>query len=216
MRETTERTIRRLRDDWHDRISTIHVSCTLILLSTSSSLFFSFAVTLKRKQYFERWWPLSKASFIFLQHFLRAPEVAQQRSYTEKVDVYSFGVLIWQMASSKKPFKGYSREDLMTKVVSGAERPKTIKRLPRQFNALLKSCWQVDARRRPSFSEIVTTLEGFLVAHGNETARLMPKLPVFKIFSSNILPRFTKPCESHECALQAEKRSCDCSTDGSD
>ena len=35
-----------------------------------------------------------------------APEVAKKESYSEKVDVYSFGVLVWQMAKDRVPFKG--------------------------------------------------------------------------------------------------------------
>ena len=35
-----------------------------------------------------------------------APEVAQRLPYNEKVDVYSYGIMVWQMARDKIPFKG--------------------------------------------------------------------------------------------------------------
>ena len=35
-----------------------------------------------------------------------APEVALRQPYTEKVDVYSFGIMVWQMARDRIPFKG--------------------------------------------------------------------------------------------------------------
>ena len=35
-----------------------------------------------------------------------APEVALRKPYTEKCDVYSFGILVWQMARDRVPFKG--------------------------------------------------------------------------------------------------------------
>ena len=34
------------------------------------------------------------------------PEVALHKPYNEKCDVYSFGILLWEMASGKLPFKG--------------------------------------------------------------------------------------------------------------
>jgi serine/threonine protein kinase len=48
-----------------------------------------------------------------------APEVALKLPYTEKVDVYSFGILVWQMGRDRVPFKGMKRDDLMNTVVEG-------------------------------------------------------------------------------------------------
>ena len=38
-----------------------------------------------------------------------APEVALRKSYNEKVDVYSYGIMVWQMARDRVPFKGLSK-----------------------------------------------------------------------------------------------------------
>lgn len=38
-----------------------------------------------------------------------APEVVLNKPYTEKVDVYSFAVVIWTVARNKPPFHGYDR-----------------------------------------------------------------------------------------------------------
>jgi serine/threonine protein kinase len=35
-----------------------------------------------------------------------APEVALNKPYTEKVDIYSFGIILWQLASGVVPFSG--------------------------------------------------------------------------------------------------------------
>jgi serine/threonine protein kinase len=37
-----------------------------------------------------------------------APEVALNKPYSEKVDIYSFGVILWQLASGVAPFAGTS------------------------------------------------------------------------------------------------------------
>jgi len=53
-----------------------------------------------------------------------APEVALRRSYNEKVDVYSFGIMVWQMARDRVPFKGMDRDQFMSEVILGGDRPK--------------------------------------------------------------------------------------------
>lgn len=52
-----------------------------------------------------------------------APEVALRQPYNEKVGVYSFGILLWQVVSGKTPFAGMDKEQFMQKVVLGSQRP---------------------------------------------------------------------------------------------
>jgi len=83
-----------------------------------------------------------------------APEVALRKPYNEKADVYSFGILLWQMAQDRVPFKGMNREEFMKFVVIGGERPKLDKSWPSPFSNMLASCWHQDHLKRPSFAEL--------------------------------------------------------------
>jgi serine/threonine protein kinase len=83
-----------------------------------------------------------------------AAEVALRQPYNEKVDVYSFGILLWQMAKDKVPFKGMNRADFMNQVVRKGVRPKIDKKWPNDFVELLESCWHVDFTQRPSFEMV--------------------------------------------------------------
>ena len=47
-----------------------------------------------------------------------APEVALRLQYNEKVDIYSFGILFWQILSGEVPFQNMSKEEHMKKVSS--------------------------------------------------------------------------------------------------
>jgi len=87
-----------------------------------------------------------------------APEVALRRPYNEKADVYSFGIMVWQMARDRVPFKGMSREDFMQLVVHGGERPKLDKSWPAAFSNMLVACWHRDHRERPTFASLSETL----------------------------------------------------------
>jgi serine/threonine protein kinase len=88
-----------------------------------------------------------------------APEVALRRPYNEKVDVYSFGIMLWQMARDAVPFKGMSREEFLQKVVYGGERPKLDKAWPSGFSDMLTACWQRDPISRPSFAQLVSEID---------------------------------------------------------
>ena len=88
----------------------------------------------------------------------RAPEVALRKAYTESVDVYSFGIMVWQMARDRVPFKGMKRDEFLQAVVYDCERPKLDKSWPAGFSALLTACWHRDPTRRPSFAVIEAEL----------------------------------------------------------
>lgn len=52
-----------------------------------------------------------------------APEVALSQPYTEKVDIYSFGVILWQLLTGQTPFADLSEEEYIEKVAKGGLRP---------------------------------------------------------------------------------------------
>jgi serine/threonine protein kinase len=100
------------------------------------------------------------------------PEVAMRQPYNEKTDVYSFGILLWQMAKDKTPFKGMNRNDFMNRVVKKGERPKIDKSWTPEFIQLLESCWHQDQSQRPTFEMICHTLTRLIMtAEGKNTNR---------------------------------------------
>lgn len=92
-----------------------------------------------------------------------APEVAKNRPYDKSVDVYSFGLLLWEVCSLEKPFTGYCGQKHMTNVVLGGERPKMhhahTLHWPMALQALIKNCWSCNPEDRPSFDAIKVSLE---------------------------------------------------------
>lgn len=91
-----------------------------------------------------------------------APEVALKKPYTEKVDVHSFGILLWQMAADKVPFKGFNKDDYMTHVVHNNYRPKIDSNWPAEFGDLLRRCWDPNPLHRPDFRTIVEELDALM------------------------------------------------------
>jgi hypothetical protein len=97
-------------------------------------------------------------------------EVVQRKPYNEKADVYSFSILLWQMAKDKVPFKGFSKEEFIETVVLKNERPKLDKSWPAGFNNLLKQCWDPEPTNRPSFTIIIMEINKLLA---NEASGLV-------------------------------------------
>jgi serine/threonine protein kinase len=91
-----------------------------------------------------------------------APEVCLKRPYSERCDVYSFGILLWQMARDRVPFENLTREEFINGVATGQLRPKLHKYWKREFCTLLTDCWAQNPVQRPSFKEILQRLEELL------------------------------------------------------
>jgi len=91
-----------------------------------------------------------------------APEVAEGLPYNHKADVYSFGIIFWEMNAGKRPFAGLSRDNFYEQVVHGGARPHLSKKWPPELTKLMSNCWTVDVDARPTFGKIVDTIDDLL------------------------------------------------------
>ncbi|GAB0489674.1 hypothetical protein MMPV_000899 [Pyropia vietnamensis] len=82
-----------------------------------------------------------------------APEVLANRPYTEKADVFSFGILLWELVARKLPFFGMAPMQVGLAVVNTGLRPPIPRDCPRPLAILMRRCWEQDFRHRPSFKE---------------------------------------------------------------
>jgi serine/threonine protein kinase len=96
-----------------------------------------------------------------------APEVVLKQPYTEKVDVYSFAILVWQMGRDRVPFKLLNKDTYIAHVVHGSQRPKLDSRWPPAFSQLLTACWDKDPQIRPSFDIICIELTKIINAENS-------------------------------------------------
>lgn len=80
-----------------------------------------------------------------------APELFQKRQYDEKVDVFAYGSLLWELVTREVPFDGLDTADIRAKVEKG-EQLRVPYGADQRLAALITDCRQVDSGRRPSFS----------------------------------------------------------------
>jgi serine/threonine protein kinase len=105
-----------------------------------------------------------------------APEVALGKPYNHSVDVYSFGIILWQITKGRVPFSGLGRRSYMENVVMGGERPRCDRKWPKGFTGLLQRCWHEDRLQRPAFSEVISQLDALIFAEETSTRNRIIRL----------------------------------------
>lgn len=98
-----------------------------------------------------------------------APELFSRRGeYTRASDIYSFAVVLWEIASRKTPFENAASPHLIPVWVQNGEREEIPEETPEGFKQIIASSWQADPNERPSAEDIVAGLTFLLNAPSDQ------------------------------------------------
>src|SRR5947208_7373574 len=84
-----------------------------------------------------------------------APEVLlQKKNKTKELDVYSVGMLMWEIFSGHPPFDDRAHDyNLIFQICEGL-RPQILSEMPDDYAQMMQKCWDVDPSKRPTIKEI--------------------------------------------------------------
>eukprot|EP00741_Cyanophora_paradoxa_P017250 tig00020961_g16661.t1 len=88
-----------------------------------------------------------------------APEVIRHEKYNEKVDVYSFALVVWEMLTGQMPFVGYTPVQAAMAVARQGARPPIPSGCPPRLASMIERCWASRPDDRPAFSEVLGMLD---------------------------------------------------------
>jgi len=105
-----------------------------------------------------------------------APEIIEGEDYTEAVDVYSFGIMLLEMASGDPVYRklGLRAAEIAMKVLREGMRPEVSRDIPTVITDLIRHCWSQAPQDRPTFAEISTRLTAMAPAFGARLPDLIP------------------------------------------
>ncbi|KAK2861997.1 hypothetical protein Q5P01_001530 [Channa striata] len=91
-----------------------------------------------------------------------APEAIAYRKFTSASDVWSFGIVMWEvMAFGERPYWDMSNHEVMKAINEGFRLPAPMD-CPSAIYQLMLQCWQHDRSKRPRFADIVNILDKLL------------------------------------------------------
>lgn len=89
-----------------------------------------------------------------------APESIMYGKYVVASDVWSFGVLMWEVFTlGKQPYYGMSNEEVVIHVAKAGVLPSADQFCPDSVSNLMKTCWMFEPKDRPSADQLLDTIQ---------------------------------------------------------
>jgi len=100
-----------------------------------------------------------------------APELFKRRpKHTTETDMYSYGTVLWAMASGCSPYKGETLENIKENIING-KTESIPEDTPECIKELINKCWNLDPKQRPTAQQAVDDLD----KHINEKSAEVPQ-----------------------------------------
>eukprot|EP00741_Cyanophora_paradoxa_P008505 tig00001336_g8230.t1 len=89
-----------------------------------------------------------------------APEMFGNKRYGLKIDVFAFGIVLWELITGSIPYLGMASATIMAHVLAGKRPQMQPATRAHPLAQLMAKCWAQEPGNRPDFTEVVSTIEG--------------------------------------------------------
>ncbi|EXX59642.1 Ypk2p [Rhizophagus irregularis DAOM 197198w] len=117
-----------------------------------------------------------------------APEIFQGQKYTKASDIYSFGMIMWEIMTGRRPFWDRNHDTYLIIDICDGLRPPIVTNAPDGYIELMKECWHSDPEKRPVAADLHEKIRNM---HLNETENFQKNNPTGIIESLDIGPATT-------------------------
>ncbi|RGB36184.1 kinase-like domain-containing protein [Rhizophagus diaphanus] len=88
-----------------------------------------------------------------------APEIFEGKGYDFSSDIYSIGMLMWEISSGKSPFiEERDKYGFVMKIINGF-RPEVLPGTPLEYRELMEQCWDADLTKRPDINTLFNKIK---------------------------------------------------------
>lgn len=84
-----------------------------------------------------------------------APEILRGAKYTAAADIYSLGMIMWEMSSNNPPFADRAHDYSLARDICDGLRPPIISGTPKGYVAAMLRCWDADPSKRPTIEDLL-------------------------------------------------------------
>ncbi|KAG9292442.1 hypothetical protein G9A89_015312 [Geosiphon pyriformis] len=103
------------------------------------------------------------------------PEVLRREKFTSAGDIYSFSMLLWELATGKPPFHDRSHDHLLIMDILNGQRPKiTSPLIPPSIAEIIEECWDANPENRPNAWKVwekLDKLDNMYIEYLNKEAK---------------------------------------------
>ncbi|GBC48467.2 kinase-like domain-containing protein [Rhizophagus irregularis DAOM 181602=DAOM 197198] len=105
-------------------------------------------------------------------HVIHTPEVIVKMKYSFASDIYSIGMLMWEISSGQPPYANIDHDYYLAMNIVHGMRPKPVLGIPLEYKILMERCWDADPAKRPDINnfshEIHQILKSYNQNENNE------------------------------------------------
>lgn len=99
-----------------------------------------------------------------------SPQCATKQKYGLSADVYSFSLILWELAALQQPFEGLKGKEIVSKLSTGSTRLLVKHHWPASIKNIIKRGCDHDPSRRPTMERMLGTLSRQIARYGGEDA----------------------------------------------